>query len=82
MTQQARPSSPVPPDALADGVLAGDGVDLYYHPIGEQRLEEGGALVLVTGSAMTPYERIVEWVVPDTRQPDGRHIPEHERQRA
>jgi hypothetical protein len=51
---------------------AGEGVDLHYHSIGKRSLKEGEALSLNVASAQAPYERIVEWRVPDTRDEWGR----------
>jgi hypothetical protein len=58
---------------------AGEGVDLHYQPVGRRTLEEGDSLLLRVASAKAPYERIVEWIVPDTRGPNGRYIQEYER---
>jgi hypothetical protein len=51
---------------------AGEGVDLYYHSIGKRSMKEGEALALEVATARGPYERIVEWRVPDTRDEWGR----------
>jgi len=48
-------------------IPAGEGVDLHYRDIGRQTLDEGDALNLETASGRTSYERIVEWLVPDSR---------------
>ena len=53
---------------------AGEGVDLHYQPIGKRTLKEGEALSLNVASARAPYERIVEWRVPDTRDEWGRAV--------
>ncbi len=60
-------------------IPTGEGVDLHYQNIGRQTLDEGDSLSLQTASARAGYERIVEWIVPDTRQADGRYIAEHTR---
>ncbi|MBI2192584.1 MAG: hypothetical protein HYU36_11430 [Planctomycetes bacterium] len=60
-------------------IPAGDGVDIYYHSLGKRSLAEGDALFLRTASGETAYERIVEWIVPDTRRADGRYIDEYQR---
>jgi hypothetical protein len=79
MTQQA-----LAPAAGADMTpeldLSTDGFDIYYHSIGTRDLDEGDALALQTAATTAPYERIVDWVVPDTRQADGRFIDEYQRQ--
>lgn len=43
------------------------------------QLEKGGSIDFgpVVASAQTFYERIVEWIVPDTRGPNGRHIGDY-----
>jgi len=53
---------------------AGEGVDLHYQPIGARSLKEGEAISLNVASARAPYERIVEWRVPDTRDEWGRPV--------
>ena len=60
-------------------IPTGEGVDLHYQDIGRQTMDEGDSLALQTASAKAKYERIVEWIVPDTRRADGRYISEHER---
>ena len=69
------------PDAGVDlsAVPTGEGVDLHYQGIGKQTMDEGDSLALETASAKADYERIVEWIVPDTRQADGRYISEGQR---
>ena len=47
---------------------SGDSVDLSFQDIGRQSLDEGDSLALETASATAPYERIVEWIVPDARR--------------
>lgn len=60
-------------------VPTGEGPDVHYQPIGKRTLAEGDALALDVASAQAPYERIVEWLVPDTRHADGRYVRENER---
>ena len=52
----------------------GKGPDLHYESIGPRSLAEGESLSLTVASGRAPYERLVEWIVPDTRRADGRHI--------
>jgi hypothetical protein len=58
----------------------GEGVDLYYRSIGKNTLKEGEALFMSLSKAKADYQRIVEWVVPDTRSAEGRPIQDYERQ--
>lgn len=59
----------------------GEGPDIYYHPIGPQTLAEGDSLALSVALGQASYERIVEWIVPDTRKVNGRYIDEREMRR-
>lgn len=52
-------------------LFGGDGVDLHYRSIGRRSLDEGDSLVLTVATGDAPYERIVEWFVPDTRDAYG-----------
>jgi hypothetical protein len=73
-------NAPAPAAGLdMSAIPTGEGVDLHYQPIGTRSLAEGESLALEVASAETEYERIVEWIVPDTRRPDGRHIQDYER---
>jgi hypothetical protein len=58
----------------------GEGSDIYYQPLGKQTLAEGDVLTTGVARASAAYERLVEWVVPDTRNADGRAIQPYERQ--
>jgi hypothetical protein len=49
----------------------GEGVDLHYQSIGKRSLKEGDALSVTVAKGKAEYERIVEWVVPDTRNDYG-----------
>jgi len=61
------------------GVIpTGDGVDLHYQPIGKQTLDVGDSIVLETATGRANYQRIVEWIVPDTRNANGHYVSEHE----
>ncbi|HEY1189266.1 MAG TPA: DUF4139 domain-containing protein [Gemmata sp.] len=50
---------------------AGEGVDLHYHSIGTRTLADGDTLALTVAKGRSDYERIVEWLVPDTRDAHG-----------
>jgi hypothetical protein len=69
------------PDAPADlsAIPSGEGVDLHYQGIGNHDMEPGDSLALQVDSAEAEYQRIVEWLIPDTRDPDGRFVQEHVR---
>jgi hypothetical protein len=54
-------------------VLATEGADLHYQSAGKQTLAEGESMQLAVAHAQTPYERIVEWTVPDQRDAQGRY---------
>lgn len=56
---------------------AGDGVDLHYQSLGRRSLREGDALLADVGSGVTRHARIVEWIVPDTRDEFGNPVQEH-----
>lgn len=57
---------------LATAPAGGEGVDLHYRSVGRHDLAAGDALSLDVARATAPYDRIVEWIIPDTRTPDGR----------
>ena len=71
--------SPNAPVDLA-AMPTGDGPDIHYQGIGRLALENGDALYLSVAKAAADYERIVEWIVPDTRDESGRRISANERQ--
>jgi hypothetical protein len=52
-------------------IPTGEGVDLHYQPIGKRTLKEGDTLALTVAKGKSEYERIVEWLVPDTRNDYG-----------
>ena len=53
-------------------IPTGEGVDLHYESIGKRTLADGDALGLTVAKGTAKYERIVEWIVPDTRDAFGR----------
>jgi len=59
----------------------GEGPDLHYQPIGRRTLNAGDSLGLSVASGKTAYERIVEWIVPDTRDAYGRQLRDNDRDR-
>lgn len=57
---------------LALGAIpTGEGVDLHYQSIGKRTLADGDVLSLTVAKGKADYERIVEWLVPDTRNAYG-----------
>jgi hypothetical protein len=64
------PPSDGGPDLPA--VPAGDGPDVHYQSIGRRSLAEGDSLMLPVASATTSYDRIVQWIVRDNRDAQGR----------
>jgi hypothetical protein len=50
----------------------GEGVDLHFQSIGKRTLGKGEALSLSIAKDKAAYERIVEWIIPDNRDADGR----------
>ncbi len=79
VSQQAVSYNPAG-DTDLSATPAGEGVDLHYQDIGPQTLDEGDSLALETASGKAAYQRIVEWIVPDTRRANGQFIQEYERQ--
>lgn len=58
------------PDLAESGGAQGD---VHYQSIGHHDLAAGDTLSLEIARATTPYERIVEWVIPDQRDEYGRY---------
>jgi hypothetical protein len=54
-------------------IPTGEGVDLHYQSIGKRSLKDGDTLALTVGKGKADYERIVEWLIPDTRNEYGSH---------
>lgn len=48
------------------------GSDIHYQSVGKRDLKRGDSLALAIAAESSPYTRIVEWVVPDSRDPGGR----------
>jgi hypothetical protein len=76
MQQQVSFGTAAPDGMDLSAPPAGEGVDLHYQSIGRQTLDEGDSLVLETGRSQAEYERLVEWIVPDTRDAYGRQRQE------
>jgi hypothetical protein len=60
---------------------AGEGVDLHYESIGRQSLGKGESLATPVASGLADYKRIVEWIVPDKRDANGRRVNQYQRNR-
>jgi len=82
MSQQRVISNRYEPDAGIDLSAApqGEGPDVHYQPIGRRTLAEGDCISAAVASGKAGYERIVEWIVPDTRDAQGRYMQNYERQ--
>ncbi|MBN1571321.1 MAG: DUF4139 domain-containing protein [Acidobacteria bacterium] len=82
ISRQAIGSNTVVPSRSADlsATPEGEGADLHFQSLGKRTLLEGDSMVISTASGKAPYKRIVEWIVPDTRLPNGRYIDEYLRQ--
>jgi hypothetical protein len=50
-----------------------EGVDIHYQDIGVVSLREGESLLVPVVQGEAPFERVVEWIIPDTRDAQGRH---------
>ncbi len=63
------------PGAFGGGgiVPSVEGVDAHYQSVGARSLNRGDSLVLSVAQERTTYERIVEWIVPDNRDENGRY---------
>lgn len=82
-TQQIVENFRSPPLLTLGATPSGEGVDLHYQPIGKRTLAEGASLALTVATGKTDYQRIVEWLVPDTRneygyRPDRGQTDDHE----
>lgn len=54
--------------------------DIHYESIGKHSLKGGDSLAVDIASATGPYERVIEWVVPDGRDERGRYSNRNETQ--
>jgi hypothetical protein len=59
----ANPFAPGGPRTKLGAIPEGEGVDLYFQPVGKHALLQGEALSLTVGKAKAAYERVVEWHV-------------------
>jgi hypothetical protein len=78
--QSAQPSSPVTGIDLS-ATPEGENVDIHYQSIGKRTMNEGDSLMVSVAQAQSPYDRIVEWIVPDTRDVDGHFTQPEENRR-
>ena len=77
VSQQAISRGPSDSDDL-DFSPEGDTADIYYNSIGRFTMEEGDAIALDVASEKTSYGELVEWIIPNNRNPDGRQVQEYE----
>jgi hypothetical protein len=63
----------------AEAVPRGEDVDVHYRSVGSLSLRVGESLMIPVAKGEAAYDRIVEWIVPDTRRANGRHISANER---
>ena len=66
------------PDFDAGPMEEGESVDLHYQPAGNLDLRRGETLALPVASAGADYDRVVEWIVPDTRNTQGVRVSDYE----
>jgi len=52
---------------------AGEPADLHYQSIGKRTLDQGDTLQVSVASGEGPYDRVVEWSIPDDRNQAGYH---------
>jgi len=72
MNSAGRGESQALPDVSELGNVSDD---IHYESIGKHSLKAGDSMSLDIASAEAAYERVVEWVVPDPREPNGRYLP-------
>jgi hypothetical protein len=63
--------SPSQPGVDLSAIPSGEGADLHFQSIGRRTLDLGDSLTLQTATGEADYERIVEWIIPDTRDVYG-----------
>ena len=74
VTQQAMSNTVDLAQPMAMGATpAGEGVDLHFQSIGKRTLALGNALSVSVARGQASYQRIVEWIIPDTRNEHGQH---------
>ena len=76
-TQQAVLHNYVSPSIDLSATPAGEDTDLHHESIGPRTLLEHEAIQLEVATAEAPFERIVEWIVPDDRDANGRPRSRH-----
>jgi hypothetical protein len=74
VTQQQARVRPDAPGFDPSAIPTGDGVDLHYQPLGRRTLAAGESMAVDIAAAEADYERIVEWTIPDSRDPQGRQM--------
>lgn len=69
-------------DFAAVAVPSGEGVDVHYQSVGRRTLRAGEALAFDVAGDAADYKRVVEWIVPDTRDEWGRQVDRWQREHA
>ena len=85
MSQQAVAFNSVAPSSSRTDISAkpsGEGVDLHFQSIGRRTLKEGDSLSLNLSKKSAKYERIVDWMIPDTRNTYGTYVQSYYRQQS
>jgi len=72
-----RQALPIDLAAVPDG----QGIDLHYQPIGRHSLGNNAAFSVPVSTGTTDYSQIVQWVVPDQRDAQGRRNHRYQRTR-
>ncbi|MGD0091080.1 MAG: hypothetical protein ABSE73_14275, partial [Planctomycetota bacterium] len=78
--QAVMANAPFPGVMDLGAVPSGEGVDMHYQSIGPRTLKEGDSLALSIAKETAPYERIVEWLISDTRDEYGHYAEGYRRQ--
>lgn len=77
VSQQSISRGPSGNDGL-DLSPEGETADIYYNSIGRFTMDEGDAIALDVASEKASYDELVEWIIPDNRNPNGRQVQEYE----
>jgi hypothetical protein len=61
-------------EQLAERQGGDEGVDLHYQAVGPRTMALGEGLSVSVAKKETPYERIIDWVIPDNRDEFGNSL--------